>query len=171
VLLVNRYKLLFLVLCFACSPSGKSKDTSIKGLVIAIKDGDTIDLLYENEKLTIRLAHIDCPEKSQPFGAAAKDFTSRMCFNQIVIVETGNKYDRDKRLLGIVVNSQGEIVNKELVKAGLAWHYKKYSTDNEYAQLEIFAKNAKLGLWADSNPSPPWLWRKLSKKTLGISSR
>jgi micrococcal nuclease len=94
-----------------------------------------------------------------------------MCFNQIVIVENGNKYDRDKRPLGIVVNSQGEIVNKELVKAGLAWHYKKYSTDNEYAQLEIVAKDAKLGLWADSNPSPPWLWRKLPKKTLAISSR
>jgi micrococcal nuclease len=166
VLLVNRYKLFFLVLCFACSSSSKNKDTNEKGLVIAIKDGDTIDLLHENEKLTIWLAHIDCHEKGQPFGAAAKDLTFRMRFNQIVIVENGNKCDREKRLLGVMVNSQGGIVNKKL-----AWLYKKYSTDNEYAQLEMVARDAKLGLWADSNPSPPWLWRKLSKKTLGISSR
>jgi endonuclease YncB( thermonuclease family) len=51
-------------------------------------------------------------------------------------------------------------LNKELVKNGLAWHFKKYSKDNSYAVLENEARASKVGLWADNNPIAPWTWRK-----------
>ena len=38
----------------------------------------------------------------------------------MVTVENDNTYDRNKRLIGVIINSTGENVNKELVKAGLA---------------------------------------------------
>ena len=134
---------------------------TIKGKVIGIKDGDTIEVLYNGKALRIRLAHIDCPEirMQQPFGKAAKQFTSSMCLGQQVTVLNNNKFDRYKRLIGIIINDKGQNVNKELVKAGLAWHFKKYSMDQEYAQLEIQARAAKIGLWKDSHPVPPWEWR------------
>ena len=47
----------------------------------------------------------------------------------------------------------------ELVKAGLAWHFKRYSTDPVLAQAEIEARNAKAGLWADPQAIAPWEWR------------
>ncbi len=119
---------LFLLLV-SCSNRTKETETSIIGKVIAVKDGDTIAILYDGKPLTIRLAHIDCPEKKQPFGTVAKHFTSSKCFGQIVTIQNEKKYDRNKRLIGVVINSYGENVNKELIKAGLAWHYKKYSSD------------------------------------------
>jgi micrococcal nuclease len=134
------------------------------GKVIAIKDGDTIEVLYESNTIVIRLAHIDCPEvkKRQPFGEAAKKFTSNVCFGQMVTVQNEGKFDRYKRLIAVIINNKNENVNKALVKAGLAWHYLKYSTDTSYDELEIIARKNKMGLWADKNPTPPWRWRKPS---------
>ncbi len=54
-------------------------------------------------------------------------------------------------------------VNQELIKAGLAWQYRKYckaSFCNEWLKLEGKAKSAKVGLWSDKDPVPPWEWRK-----------
>ncbi len=112
--------------------------------------------------MTIRFAHVDCPEirKGQPFGQAAKKFTSELCFGQIVTVINEGKYDRYKRLIAVIINEENENVNKELVKAGLAWHFIKYSNDTSYDDLELTARQNKVGLWADENPTPPWDWRK-----------
>ena len=71
-----------------------------------------------------------------------------------------NKFDRNKRLIGVVINEQGENVNKALVKAGLAWHYLKYSTDDTYSNLEVIARQQKVGIWSDPYPIEPWNWRK-----------
>ena len=55
-------------------------------------------------------------------------------------------------------------LNRELVKAGLAWHYKQYSDDQQLADDEDNARMKKLGLWGGSHkPIAPWDWRKLSK--------
>ena len=57
-------------------------------------------------------------------------------------------------------------MNLEQVRAGMAWHYKKYQkeqtpTDRElYSKAEIDAKNAGRGLWYDPEPVPPWEYRK-----------
>jgi endonuclease YncB( thermonuclease family) len=55
------------------------------------------------------------------------------------------------------------IFNK--VKAGLAWHYKKYQKEQSvddrrtYAYAEEQARTEKQGLWLDPQPTPPWDWR------------
>lgn len=128
--------------------------------VIGVKDGDTIDLLIDGKKQTVRLAHIDAPEKNQPFGTKAKQFLSDLCFGNNVRLVHNNKYDRNKRLIAEIITLDGININKELVKNGLAWHFKKYSKDETYSSLEINARNMKLGLWADTNPIAPWDWRK-----------
>ncbi len=153
--------LLFLLFHACGNIKSEKKSEGLSGKVIAVKDGDTIEILYEGKPLTIRLAHIDCPEirKKQPFGTAAKQFTSGLCFGQIVTIQHENKYDRYKRLIGVVINEKGDNVNKELVRAGYAWHYKQYSTDAEYDRLEEAARENKKGLWVDSIPIPPWEWR------------
>jgi len=128
--------------------------------VIRIMDGDTMEVLYQNQPIKIRLAHIDCPEKrgSQPFGNHAKKALSDLCFGQMVSVQ-GQKYDRYKRLIAVVINRNKQVVNQEMIKQGMAWHYKKYSSDPLYAQLEVEARKHKIGLWQDSNAVAPWEWR------------
>ena len=55
-------------------------------------------------------------------------------------------------------------LNRELVRRGLAWHYKQYSDDRRLAADEQHARLKKLGLWRGSHkPIAPWDWRKLSK--------
>jgi micrococcal nuclease len=153
-----------LLFLFSCKGEGQNLKLPkiFNGKVVAVKDGDTIEVLYENNTVTIRLAHIDCPEikKHQPFGQAAKKFTSDICFGQMVTVENDGTFDRYKRLIAVIINDKQENVNKALVKAGLAWHFLKYSTDKSYDDLESVARHNRTGLWADENPTPPWQWRK-----------
>lgn len=134
------------------------------GKVTAIKDGDTFGVLYKGREIRIRLAHIDCPEKKQAFGTKAKQLASDLCFGKTVEVRVQGKPDRYGRLIAEIITDEGVNVNKELVKNGLAWHYKKYSNVNEYAQLEIEARNKKNGLWSELNPIAPWVWRKTPKE-------
>lgn len=155
-------KTFLLLLFLSCSSEVKEIEKQITGKVIVVKDGDTIEILFDGKPLKIRFAHVDCPEikKGQPFGQTAKKFTSDLCFGQTVTVINEGKYDRYKRLIAVIINEKKENVNKELVKAGLAWHFKKYSKDTSYNELELTARQSKIGLWADGNPTPPWDWRK-----------
>ncbi|MFD2584938.1 thermonuclease family protein [Pedobacter vanadiisoli] len=128
--------------------------------VIRILDGDTMEVLYRHQPIKIRLAHIDCPEKrrSQPYGNNAKKALSDLCFGQMVNIR-GQKYDRYRRLIAVVVNHNKQVVNQEMIKRGMAWHFKKYSSDPLYAQLEITARKNKIGLWQEAGAVAPWEWR------------
>jgi micrococcal nuclease len=128
------------------------------GKCVGVSDGDTISVMHEGKAEKIRLYGIDCPEKGQPFGKRAKQFTSDMVFGKSVEVKptTTDGYGRT-----VAWVYKGDIcLNKELLRVGLAWHYKKYSQDKEQAVLEEEAMEQKAGLWADKNPIPPWEWRK-----------
>ena len=135
------------------------------GRVVGVSDGDTIKVLHNGRAEKIRLHGIDCPEKGQPYGTKAKQFMSQLVFGKEVIVkEYGIDNNRFKRTLGEIVLPDGRVVNEELLRAGLAWWYRKYVPNRvDLAILEEEARNAKRGLWADSHPVPPWCWRKLKK--------
>ncbi len=75
--------------------------------------------------------------------------------------------DRDRygRTVGVVLLPDGRSLNHELVRAGLAWWYRRYAPDDEtLAQLERDARGAERGLWADAEPVPPWEWRIMRKR-------
>lgn len=128
--------------------------------IVGVKDGDTVVLILNGEETVVRLAHIDSPEKRQPFGYAAKQFVSDLCFGREITLLSENKKDRDGRLIAEVILRDGTNINKEVVRVGLAWHFKKYSNDEEYADLENNARDMRVGLWADKDPIAPWEWRK-----------
>ncbi|WP_233509708.1 thermonuclease family protein [Pedobacter chinensis] len=162
---MGKVTLLLLLLWFqpvaATNRSEGPVNKTFMAKVVRIMDGDTMEVLYQNTPVKIRLAHIDCPEKrgSQPFGNQAKAALSNLCFAQQVTVY-GEKYDRYKRLIAVVVNSKKQVINQEMIRQGMAWHFKKYPTDTLYAQLEMMARKNKTGLWQDAHPVAPWEWRK-----------
>ncbi len=51
-------------------------------------------------------------------------------------------------------------VNKELLRQGMAWHYKYFNKDEELAELEQEAREKKIGLWSQPNPIAPWDFRR-----------
>jgi endonuclease YncB( thermonuclease family) len=149
--------LLVLIISIGCNKN----ETLYK--VVGVKDGDTMVLLSpDNQSITVRLANIDCPEKSQAFGQAARQFTSDLCFGKMVKL-IGNQHDHYGRTVGEVVLENGTNVNHELVKQGYAWQYRAYSKGMELAMLEKQARQNHLGLWQDANPTPPWNFRKEEK--------
>lgn len=134
------------------------------GKVISILDGDTVIVIENGNQTKLRLAEIDCPEKGQPFGNNAKSFTAEKIFGKIITYVVTDT-DRYGRLIATIYYGEGKNnLNEELVKNGLAWHYKRYSASRRLSQLEYRAKLNKVGLWADKNPIEPAQWRK-NKKT------
>lgn len=133
----------------------------LKAEVIGIQDGDTIELkfLFSGKKagqrigkpIRIRLLHVNCPERGRPYYKVAKQYTSDKCFRKTVQIRHAGNFDKYGRLLGEVVLPNGRILNKELVKAGLAVHFKKYSNSQEYSNLEIQARKQKVGIWSQSS--------------------
>jgi micrococcal nuclease len=136
----------------------QTNDTAY-GRVVSIIDGDTfIVLLNNNQQEKIRLHGIDCPEKNQDFGQAAKKKLSELIFSQKVLVKRTDK-DRYGRTIAVVYDDKNNCVNEEMIRTGYAWHYLKYDNNKAWAQLETEARLAKRGLWFQPNAIPPWKWR------------
>lgn len=137
------------------------------GKVISITDGDTIIILDSLlAKHKVRVADIDCPEKGQPFGTKAKQFTSNEIYGKHVSIipkDPSNPTDKYGRILGYVKYNSKDL-SEELLKQGLAWHYKYYSKDKHLSLLESEAKKIKIGLWSDPHPINPYQWRKRIKE-------
>jgi len=139
--------------------SDKTNKGILSGKVVSITDGDTIGVLVDSKTVKVRLQGVDCPERGQPFGTVARKLASSLCFGKQAEVHVSGT-DRYGRTLGDVV-VDGKNVSHELLAAGLAWHYKQYSDDMRLAALETEAREAKRGLWADSDAIAPWEWRRL----------
>lgn len=133
------------------------------GRVVGVTDGDTITVLRGGVGERIRLNGIDCPEKGQAFGAAAKQATSQLAFGKHVTVQT-HGLDKFGRTIADVILPDGVNLNQELVRKGWCWWYRKYAPDNlTLEKLEADARASRAGLWRDLNPIPPWVFRKLRR--------
>ena len=130
----------------------------LEGRVIGVHDGDTVTLLISgNHQIKVRLAQIDAPELDQAFGQQSKRSLSAIVFNKTIKVEkeTTDKYGRTVGTLLV----DGLDANKEQVKLGMAWVYRKYLHDQSLMSLEETARQSKVGLWTDGNPMAPWDYR------------
>ncbi|MEW6140324.1 MAG: thermonuclease family protein [Thermodesulfobacteriota bacterium] len=132
------------------------------GLCVSVQDGDSIKVMCRDHAMKIRLYGIDCPERGQPFGTRARQFTSSLVFKKVVEVEPITIDQHGRTVAWVTV--EGKNVNKELLRAGLAWWSRRSAPhDRELANLEDAARKARVGLWSDPHPVPPWVWRKRSK--------
>ena len=128
------------------------------GPVVAVIDGDTIDVMHDGQSERVRLDAVDCPERGQAFGARAKQFTSSLVFGQNVTVRSSGQ-DRYGRTIGDVLLPDGRSLNQELVKSGMAWWYGTHSDSKTLENLESEARSQRRGLWSDAHPTAPWEWR------------
>ena len=131
------------------------------GKVVGVSDGDTITVLRDRHPQKIRLYGIDCPEKRQPFGTRAKQFTSDMVFGKAVEVDPVDT-DRYGRTVAFVVVGN-RLLNEELIRSGLAWVYDRYCYDSicdNWKNFQLRARLDKRGLWGDSGEIPPWEFRR-----------
>ena len=173
-----------LALCLMLAPTLFAEE--IVGRVVRVADGDTITVLaapggtrsvasanrrrdgvlvggIQRSDSTpavehkIRLHGIDAPESGQAFGNAAKNHLSSLVAGRNVRVKWKSR-DKYGRILGVVYLNDRD-VNLEMLKAGFAWHYKRFDSTPAYARAESEARVAKKGLWAALDPIPPEQFR------------
>lgn len=156
------------IIMVGCLLSNLAWADDLKGRVVGIADGDTLTILTsDHSQYKIRLAGIDAPEKKQDYGQDSKQALSDCAYDKMATID-GNKKDRYGRVVGKVI-VDGIDCNLRQIKLGLAWHYKKYESEQEvedrstYAQEEYLAQNALRGLWAIKDPVAPWEFRKKGK--------
>ncbi|HHT25159.1 MAG TPA: thermonuclease family protein [Clostridiaceae bacterium] len=146
----------------------KGEEYSVK--VVGISDGDTFTgLTDDNQQIKCRIYGIDAPEKRQAFGNVSKQTLSDLIFGKQVQIKIQNK-DRWQRAVVWVYSSDKKDICAEMLKAGMAWHYKKYDNSDEYAELENKARQNRIGLWHDNSPIPPWNFRK-QNKSMDVNDR
>jgi micrococcal nuclease len=64
--------------------------------------------------------------------------------------------DRYHRMVAEITLPDGKVLNHELVRAGLAWWFRRYArSDSELHRLETEARG-KARIMADADPVPPW---------------
>ena len=126
-------------------------------------DGDTITLLTRDKKYRIRFYGIDAPEAKQSGGIASRDALREKILGQEVTVTVMN-LDRYGRAVGKVAIG-GRDINLEMVREGRAWYYENYARGEEdLEEAQERARKAKLGIWSEDSPTPPWRYRKESDK-------
>lgn len=146
----------------------------LSGVVSHVADGDTLDVSVGGRvsagdpaggrTVTVRLEGIDAPEGGQPFSVEARRHLRVVAFGQRVTVVPSDT-DRYGRLVGRVLvgaddrGRGGKDASEEMLRAGLAWHFRRYSSDTRLAQLEAAARARRAGLWSDPSAIPPWTWR------------
>jgi micrococcal nuclease len=133
-----------------------------------VYDGDTVKLvsagLGKHEAFKLRIADIDAPERNQSYGQKSRRALLKLCQGKDIQVRaTLTDYDQYGRQIG---NLYCNHVNAGLylVEQGLAWHPAKFSQNEQLRHAAAQAQSRRTGLWQQSNPTPPWVWRKLHAK-------
>ena len=153
-------KIVIIFLCFICfltNVYAERKEVTFESCV----DGDTIRVLIEGKKTTIRFLAIDTPETKhpkkgvEPYGKEASDYTCNRVKNakklEIEYDKGSSKTDKYERELGWIFVDDS-LLQKELIEKGYAkvsYLYGKYMYTEELQQEEEKAKQSKLGVWSD----------------------
>jgi len=137
-------------------PSQAGKRITVR--VVAVIDGDTIDVTIEGKRERVRMIGVDTPETVHPkkavetFGKEASEFTKSTLMGKTVTLEFGEE-ERDKygRILAYIFLSDGTNVNGELIRRGYGYAYLRFpfALSALFSAYEAEARKAKLGLWAD----------------------
>ena len=130
----------------------------ITGVVTRVVDGDTIHVAVGLTKHVIRLSEIDTPERDQPWGRQASRALTDKLNRARVTVQT-SETDRYGRVVGKVLLGSRDI-NREMVREGHAWVYRRYLQDRSLLEDERTARQRKAGLWGSDTPIEPWRWRR-----------
>ncbi len=129
--------------------------------VTRVVDGDTLAIDYNGVREKVRLIGINTPETVDPrkpvecFGKEASNRMKDLVEGKKVYLETDSTQgERDKygRLLAYIYLEDGQMVNRKMLAEGYAYEYtylRPYKYQQEFKDFQIFAKNSKVGLWAD----------------------
>lgn len=151
----------------------------IEGTVTKVTDGDTLQVTDDlGTRVKVRLYGIDAPERErrdkftgatrrpgQPYGEESFLTLRQKTDRQRVRIDVLD-IDKYRRLVGVVRIGERDI-NREMLDEGMAWAYRKYLRGEPaliYTEAEEQARGNRRGIWQQTEPVPPWLFRKAGEK-------
>lgn len=149
-------------------PPSPAATRSVAGRVVHVADGDTLTVASrDRERMKVRLYGVDAPEvrhketPGQRFGGEARQALRALTLGRSVRVDVVEA-DTHGRAVGLVYEA-GVNINLAMVRGGWAWAYRRYLAApyaSEFIDAEREARANRRGLWQQSNPSPPWEFRR-----------
>lgn len=126
--------------------------------VVSVMDGNTLEIESDrNGRQRVVFAGIDCPELDQEFGKQAREYLEKLVLRKKVTVQFKGK-DRLGNYLAVVMINDDDL-RVQLLKEGLAWTAEKNPSE-ELEPYRSWAQQKGRGLWKQSNPTPPWVFRR-----------
>jgi endonuclease YncB( thermonuclease family) len=123
--------------------------------IVRVVDGDTVYIECEIGNQAVRLEHIDAPEIGWSLWRESKEYIEKHWMNEGVWC-TVTGVDRYGRWIGTFENDNCSQLHWELLKKGLAFHYRKYSNDQACFLMEKKARAEGNGLWGIPNAFTEW---------------
>lgn len=138
----------------------------LTGKVTRIVDSNTLEITTkEKEQITVKFKEIELPLKGQNHADEAEEYLSKKLFNKKVQVTLRGKDWLGNKLADISVGKKN--IQKLLLEAGLAWV--KERGDQKLKSIQAEAQSQNIGLWEETNPTPPWVYRR--KQTMLVAKR
>lgn len=134
----------------------------VAALVLAVIDGDTLEVQIGTQTERVRLIGIDTPETRHPtrgvecFGREATRRTTEFAAGAQVQLEADpsqDDRDRYRRLLRFVWLPDGQLLNEQLVAEGFAFEYTydaAYAYQARFRAAQQTARTEGRGLWSAS---------------------
>ena len=153
----------------------------VDGVSIDVQDGDSFVLRDDlGNRIRVRISGIDAPEKSQPFADRSRQHLRDLMRDVRIRLEPVKVDVFGRTVARVWVLSDegkpGRDAGLAQIEAGMAWHFKRYRSDQHdqdsvrYAKAEREARSEDLGLWRDPSPESPWDFRtRMKRKDTGQS--
>jgi endonuclease YncB( thermonuclease family) len=150
----------FAALLFVQAAAGAAPPAAegvLLGRVDHVADGDTLTVRVDGERHRVRLHQIDAPEHAQPGAAEARRALAAKVDGRYVRLRVETVDDYGRLVAGVSLGERD--INRELVREGHAWAFRRYLEDRSLLDDEAAARRAGRGLWALADPVAPWAWR------------
>ncbi|MEM4270677.1 MAG: thermonuclease family protein [Candidatus Pacearchaeota archaeon] len=131
--------------------TGKIVTDKEQALLLRVIDGDTIEVLYDDNPVKVRLLGINTPEKNMPFSNESKNFLRRF-ENKTLILEADfedtDKYGRKLRYAFY----KDTFLNQEILENGFAnaYYYAGLKYEKKLLEAEKRARENERGIWQKS---------------------
>jgi micrococcal nuclease len=146
-------------------PTEARGEVSAGWRVYDVVDGDTVKVVRDGERLTVRLIGIDTPETVKPnspvecFGPESSRFADDELAGEWVSLEFDetqgqtDRYDRTLAYVWLERDGSPELFNALAVREGYAFEYTyddAYAWQRELRAAEDAARDEEAGLWSPS---------------------
>jgi endonuclease YncB( thermonuclease family) len=133
---------------------------TFSGIPESFESGDVLVVLRKQEKVTVRLYGVDCPEEGQPFFEEAKTGGHSFLGGEAAEISILSVDNKDLPVV-LILNKEKQSLSHYLAAKGLGWWDEKNAPKD--ALLRKLSAGAVLkgqGIFSQATPLAPWDYRK-----------